>query len=89
MSPLEIEILMHYYTTPGDYRDGDFTAPAVKEAMRWMCDEELLTSFYGENNAKFGLMERGRAYIEALKRVPLPTRCWQVKWPENPETLGA
>lgn len=30
MSPLEIEILLHYYYCPGDYQDGDFSAPAAE-----------------------------------------------------------
>lgn len=33
MSPLQIEILMHYYTRSTDYRNGDFAAPAVRESI--------------------------------------------------------
>jgi 5-methylcytosine-specific restriction protein A len=33
-TPLYIEIGLHYATKADDYRDGDFTAPAVREALR-------------------------------------------------------
>lgn len=33
MTPLQIEIVLHYYVRPTDYRDGDFTAPAVSQAL--------------------------------------------------------
>lgn len=33
MSPLEVEMLLWYYSRVTDYRDGDFSAPAVRGAL--------------------------------------------------------
>lgn len=77
MTPLEIEILLHYYTTPGDYRNGNFSAPAVPEALTKLThmDEPLLT--YDPNKTpRYEITDRGSAYIQALTQVPLPMKAW-------------
>jgi len=76
MTPLQIEILMHYYTRPGDYREGDFSAPAVRETMEYFEDINLLkkipiSSDTSDENL-YKLDDRGKVYLEALMRVPLP-----------------
>ena len=82
MSPLQIKILLHYHYSPYDYRNGDFSAPAVREAidafrdvsglLRWRSGEEKLM----EPGATYALTERGQAYVEQICRVPLPVQVW-------------
>lgn len=84
MTPLEIEILMHYGTRMDDYRGGDHSAPAVKEAISRFMEEGLLThqGFTVERfddgtlKARYAVTERCRFYLEELCKVPLPIQKW-------------
>lgn len=80
MTPLEISILLHYHCTVTDYRDGDFSAPAVREAIdRFYKVDELLKPTPEALRGTWGayvITERGRALVEALTRVPLPVQVW-------------
>ncbi len=76
MTPLEIEILLHYYTrAAGDYRDGDFSAPAVKDVIDWF-KGSLLEDNPDDAGTAYRITDRGRAYIEALTDVQLPIQKW-------------
>ena len=52
MSPLNISILLHYYTTPGDYRAkvdwAHANSPAVRESLEWFVENGLLLNRYGD-----------------------------------------
>lgn len=77
MTPLQIEILLHYNCGSTDYRDGDFSAPAVSEALRQFQVEDLLEPTFKTGvgvmpQPKFALTDRGSAYVAALQAVPLP-----------------
>jgi hypothetical protein len=79
MTPLLIEILMHYATRGDDYRDGDFSAPAVREGIDWLRDDAKLIEHRQPNAAisnMYQLTERGRVYFDALQSVPLPVQVW-------------
>jgi hypothetical protein len=83
ITPLAIEILLHYNACPGDYRDGDFSAPAVEELMTWFVSEGLLIplsprgSRYG---GSYQIAPRGRALVEGWCSVPLPENEWRIPW---------
>ena len=74
MTPLEISILLHYRVSPTDYRDGDFSAPAVREIIDGFVDANLIVAADESSNdgPLYVIAERGVAYIEALRRVQLP-----------------
>jgi hypothetical protein len=83
MSPLCIEILLHYHCCAADYRNGDHSAPAVKEALDWFLSEDLIRheGFKPEwegnmLKARYALTSRGRAFVEYLQMIPLPTASW-------------
>jgi len=91
MTPLQIEILFHYRCSPYDYRDGDLSAPAVRDAINGFLDSEVLVHEgfslgYHENGklaARYRLTSRGRAFVDYLQMIPLPTASWtfgQVSW---------
>ena len=80
MTPLEIEILLHYYCTRSDYRNGDFSAPAVRDAidafngdLSLLCREETL-----QPERTYKVTERGEAYIKFLCALPLPVCVWMI-----------
>jgi len=84
MTLLGIEILIHYRCFMTDFRDGDFTAPAVRDAINTFRDElDLLTSVPEEEHdgtmkelPMYRITERGRAFVEALQKLPLPKQIW-------------
>jgi hypothetical protein len=75
MTPLGIEILLHYYTTPGQYRDGDFSAPAVSEALRHFADTGLLR---GNHRDGYTSTEATEVYVGAICSVPAPVQKWVI-----------
>ena len=77
MTPLQIEMLLHYYSRADDYRDGDFSAPAVREALEGFKRDELLAADQADPpRTCYVITERGRVYVEALRAVPMPERRW-------------
>lgn len=93
MTPLQIDILLHYYGAASDYRDGDFSAPAVRDAIEGFERDQLLVpakardGFAAERGQVYVIAERGRVYVEALCDVPLPERRWVM--PDRTEIRGA
>ena len=73
LTPLALEIILHYHCTPGDYRGGDFSAPAVRELIDWMVDEELITHKVGGG---YQSTSRLSAVVEKLCSVGLPEQRW-------------
>lgn len=89
MTPLQIEILLHYWYRTNQYRDGDFSAPAVKEALEMFVRHDILTTSVisqVERKPKYEAdREALQAYITALTNVPLPRRTWIVPEIDNRE----
>lgn len=73
MSPLGIEMMLHYHCTPGDYRDGDFSAPAVRELIDWMKDENLIEF---KDGGGYKATDRLHAYVYKLCTIGLPDLKW-------------
>lgn len=81
MTPLEIGILLHYYGHADDYRNGDFSAPAVREAMNLFTQSTGMLELFGEDQtgyATYRLTDKGRFYIEYLCSIPLPVAKWTI-----------
>jgi len=76
MTPLEIDILLHYYCRAVDYRDGDFSAPAVRSAIDMFRGELELLKPCDEGGKTYQLTARGLVYVQALQNVPLPVQKW-------------
>lgn len=78
MSPLRIEIALHYYTIPGDYDPERLDAPAVKEAIQDYIEAGLLQVSAREGQRFEGVDEALSVYVEALCSVPLPVLKWSM-----------
>ena len=77
MTPLEIEILIHYYGHADDFRSGDFSAPAVRDAIDWFKDGGKLLELDASGNGRsYKLSERGVVFVEALCNTKLPEQRW-------------
>lgn len=81
MSPLEVEILIHYYCSALDFRD--LGAPAIKSAINRFIALGLLKHNDGDEGSQYRpVREALEIYIEAICSVPLPERQWVI--PKNP-----
>jgi hypothetical protein len=80
MSPIQIEILLHYHCCVDEYRDGDLSAPAVQETLRCFVDERLLEPVIPTDayTATFKTTPRAEALISAWCDMPLPVQVWVI-----------
>ena len=81
-TPLELEILLHYYITNSDYRE--LNAPAIKEAIEKFVKLGLLID--NRNNKNDFCHQQFRSndealsiYVETLLNVPLPKMKWTIE----------
>lgn len=71
MTPNDIDVLLHYYTSSGPHPR--LSAPAVLGAVEAFCGTGILEPV--PDNSIVGLYkttERGNALVEAICRTPLP-----------------
>lgn len=81
MTPYEIGILLHYYASNStDAPELKRGAPILAETIETFIARNLLerTDRADLCLPAYRLTERGRIYVEALQRVPLPERGWVV-----------
>ena len=81
MVPLALEILVHYNQYGCDFRDGDFSATAVRGWLDQLHAVGLLERAHrgiGRNGVRmlYQLSDRGYAHVEAICRLPLPVQKW-------------
>jgi len=76
MTPLKIEILLWYYSSPHDYPN--MGAPAVIEAIEEFCNAGILYYITNPNSdQKIGSFQDALdVYINELLQVPLPKQIW-------------
>ena len=69
MTPVEIEVLLHYYVFPTDHPR--LNTPAVKEAIRKWVREGIF-----EPDTK-KVTHRGSVLVKMLTDTPMPVRSWK------------
>jgi hypothetical protein len=74
VTPYEINILLHYYSRAEDHPDISRNPPIWRPTMFSFAERGLICD--GTHGVSYGLTDRGRAYIEALQRIPLPQQVW-------------
>lgn len=84
MTPLQIEMLLHFHCTPGPFPRMD--APACIEAVEGFLRDELV--YPVDVSDCFVLSERGRAYVKLLCQMPLPVANWVIPGPWQPSIPG-
>lgn len=78
MTPLELSILIHYRGHASDFRNGDFSAPVVRQTIDYFRGEAQMLDQEDAPNASriYKLSERGQVFVDALCNVPLPIKRW-------------
>lgn len=80
MTPLEISILIHYHCSPTDFRDGDFSAPAVRQAINEFKQTGFIKAAEPSDNVAAAYIgtDKCGVYVQALCAVPEPIQKWVV-----------
>jgi len=77
MTPLQLEILVHYYAHAVDYRDGDFSAPAVREAVDQFRNDGWLKANTDQTwDMAYTRTPKLAAFIEHVCELPEPILTW-------------
>lgn len=76
MTPLMIEIGLHYRCTLGDFRNGDFSAPVILPMLLDFVAAGLLEDAGIGVTPRFKATEGLAIWVEALCRVPWPVQHW-------------
>lgn len=79
MTPLEIQIALTYHCTANDFRDGDFSAPAVRDVIDWFVEIGFLrlnAPGLSASNAIYIPMEKLHVYCKKLCSIGLPKQVW-------------
>ena len=81
MTPLHLEIILHYHSRVNDWRDGDFSAPVAITYLMDLVDMGLLfvNPDYEvlENVVRFLPTERLHVFVKHLCKLPLPIDEWR------------
>jgi hypothetical protein len=93
MTPLELEILLHYSYRQGDFNGGDFTDKATCTAIRYLSESSGAWTISGmlrevsepmPGKGKYELAQKGRVFVEdGLCALKPPTQVWVM--PKNDE----
>lgn len=76
MTPLQIKMMLHYYTSADPYAKDDpwhASSDAVSLQRTMLVRDGLLGNACGTD---WVVTDRGRAYVEALCNMPLPVKKW-------------
>lgn len=71
MTPNEIDVLMHCYTSPMIHER--FEAPAVQEAIGMLLALGAVEKDSNRGDDQYRTTNLGRAWVEAICNVPVPT----------------
>lgn len=84
MTVFELGILLHYYARVDDCDACNRNVPIWRETVEMFLREELLRRAPEPiRDACYEITDRGRAFVDALQTVPLPTQHWRVEWPAS------
>ena len=70
-SPLDIEVLIHYHTSPAPHPNAD--APAVNESINRYIDDDI---FCVVRVGSYQLTTKGLAWLHEILSVPYPRQAW-------------
>jgi hypothetical protein len=76
LTPLEIEILLHYYYSSKDYPNLD--APLVKEIMDNFCKAGILIEWTNRTPRFYKNDDALELYVKTICAIPLPTQKWTI-----------
>lgn len=95
MTPFELGILLHYYTTPVAHEQEDSPAPIWEPTIQAFISEKIIEPTpiapppdIDYKPSAYRLTQRGKAYIKYVLAVPLPMMKWvlpeELPWEEQP-----
>lgn len=80
MTPLQIEMMLHFHLSPVPYPR---RSAAAEDALQWFREEGLVQE-PASMEKSVSLSNRGRAYVQFLIAMPLPAASWHLPGPWRP-----
>lgn len=79
MTPFEIEVIMHYYTSPSQYK-AKATSALMESTYTYFLDIGVLEA---EGNFEYSITGIGKAYCKGLTllEIPVPKIIWEFHIP--------
>ena len=80
MTPLQIEIMLHYHTRTTDYggADDNFTSESVQGALIGFRLDGMLADNRCHGDTTYEITDKGRAYVAGLTKVNMPECHWHI-----------
>jgi hypothetical protein len=81
MSPYALDVILWYYCRCEDHPDYTRQPPVWSDVIDMFIQNNMLTG--GSDEMTYQITDRGKAFCEALQRVPLPVQIWVIPQPEK------
>lgn len=79
MTPFELDILLHYYSSSSEHEAVRNNVPAWADTREMFSEEGLIRAIdNGRFSASYELTDRGKCYIEHILSLQLPTQIWSM-----------
>lgn len=79
LTPLHLEIVLHYYARAEDMVNLD--APAVQGYAMHLISEGILQSGSKHEGCSLTVTPKGAFWLMSLLSVPFPEQIWKINWP--------
>jgi hypothetical protein len=73
MSPLDLEVLIHYHCNPYQHHRHD--SPCVADATKTFFMDGIIDKS-NKTGSGYTTTEKGRAWLAMILKTPYPTQCW-------------
>ena len=79
LTPLHLEIVLHYYSRTIDMENSN--APATSEYVKHLLREGILEDTNGHGPTSYKVSAKGEYWLMSLLSVPFPYQSWNIQWP--------
>lgn len=78
MTPFELDILLHYYSSASEHEAVLNNVPIWPETREWFLRSGLLEPHASDHGASYRTTEKARVFIEYIMSLPLPVQEWKM-----------
>lgn len=83
ISPIILQMIIHYCVCCDDFREGDLSAPAVRDGLAILIAEKMLSVNDKQGNPKYRATDKAKYYLNYICQTPFPIMIYKI--PERVE----